>query len=210
MSWCQACPKVFTYYHPDGGALLQSPRAHIVIDDGRRFLDRSSQKFDAIIIDPPPPLEAAASSLLYSRDFYALARQHMTTGGILQQWLYAGDDADRAAVTRALTEVFPHVRVYQSLEGGSNYHFLASLSPIAQFTAAQLVARTPQNALTDMMEWGPATTPEEQYGMLVSREVSPKDLIAPAAGTPALQDDRPINEYYWLRTTYPGLIRALQ
>ena len=72
-------PKVFTYYHPDGGALLQSPKAHIVIDDGRRFLDRSSEKFDAVIIDPPPPLEAAASSLLYSRDFYALARQHMTT-----------------------------------------------------------------------------------------------------------------------------------
>jgi spermidine synthase len=203
-------PKVFTYYHPDSGALLQSPKAHIVIDDGRRFLDRSSEKFDAVIIDPPPPLEAAASSLLYSRNFYALARQHMTRQGILQQWLYAGDDADRAAVTRALTEEFPYVRVYQSLEGGSNYHFLASLSPIPQFTAAQLVARTPQKALTDMMEWGPAKTPEEQYGLLVSREVSPQDLIAPASSTPALQDDRPINEYYWLRTKYPGLMKALR
>ncbi len=204
-------PKLFPYYHPDGRALMHSPNAHIVIDDGRRFLDRSSEKFDAIIIDPPPPLEAAASSLLYSRDFYSLASRHMTPGGILQQWIYdAGDDADRAAITRALTDVFPYVRIYQSVGGGSAYHFLASMSPIHDFTAAELVARTPANALTDMMEWGPAKTPLEQYGLLVSHEFQAKDLIGPAANTPALQDDRPINEYYWLRTKYPGLVRALQ
>ena len=65
-------PSLFTYFHPDGGPLLTSPRAHIVIDDGRRFLDRSPEKFDAVMIDPPPPINAAASSLLYSREFYSL------------------------------------------------------------------------------------------------------------------------------------------
>jgi predicted membrane-bound spermidine synthase len=204
-------PKLFPYYHPDGRALLRSPNAHVVIDDGRRFLDRTNQKFDAIIIDPPPPIEAAASSLLYSRDFYAVAKQHLTSGGILQQWIYdGGDNTDRAAITRALTDVFPYVRAYQSLEGGPAYHFLASTSPIPDFSAAQLVARTPANALTDMMEWGPAKTALEQYGLLVSHEVQTKDLIGPAANTPSLQDDRPINEYYWLRTNYPGLMKNLQ
>jgi spermidine synthase len=204
-------PKLLPYYHPDGRALLKSPNAHVVIDDGRRFLDRSNQKFDVIIIDPPPPIEAAASSLLYSRDFYAVAKQHLTAGGILQQWIYdGGDNTDRAAITKALTDVFPYVRAYQSLEGGPAYHFLASMSPIPDFTAEQLVARTPANALTDMMEWGPAKTALEQYGLLVSHEVQTKDLIAPAANTPSLQDDRPINEYYWLRTKYPRLIKALQ
>lgn len=204
-------PKLFPYYHPDGRALLKSPNAHVVIDDGRRFLDRSNQKFDAIIIDPPPPIEAAASSLLYSRDFYTVAKQHMTPGGILQQWIYdGGDNTDRAAITKALTDVFPYVRAYQSLEGGPAYHFLASMGPIPDFTAADLVARTPANALTDMMEWGPAKTALEQYGMLVSHEVQTRDLIAPAANTPSLQDDRPINEYYWLRQKHPQLIKMLQ
>ncbi len=204
-------PKLFPYYHPDGRALLKSPNAHVVIDDGRRFLDRTNQKFDAIIIDPPPPIEAAASSLLYSRDFYAVAKQHMTAGGILQQWIYdGGDNTDRAAITKALTDVFPYVRAYQSLEGGPAYHFLASTNPIPDFTAEQLVARTPANALTDMMEWGPAKTALDQYGLLVSHEVQTKDLIAPAANTPSLQDDRPINEYYWLRQKYPRLFETLQ
>ena len=203
-------PKVFPYFHADGQEILNSPRAHVVIDDGRRFLDRSSERFDAIIIDPPPPLEAAASSLLYSREFYALARQHMTTQGILQQWLYSGDDADRAAVTRALTEVFPYVRAYRSMDGERNFHYLASMSPITDFSADQLVARTPKQAAIDMMEWGPGRTPLEQYGLLTSREVSPESLIAPATQTPPLQDDRPINEYYWMRTTHPNLVKALQ
>ena len=74
----------------------------------------------------------------------------------------------------------------------------------------QLVARTPKDALQDMMEWGPAKTPEEQYGLLVSHELSPQELIAPAPNTPALQDDRPINEYYWLRMNQPRLAKTLQ
>jgi hypothetical protein len=100
--------------------------------------------------------------------------------------------------------------VYQSLEGGANFHFLASMSPIAELTAEQLVARTPQSALIDMMEWGPAKTPQEQYGLLVSRELSPERLMAGAPQTPALQDDRPINEYYWLRVKHPELMKMLQ
>ena len=42
----------------------------MVIDDGRRFLRRSETKFDLITINPPPQVEAAGSSLLYSREFY--------------------------------------------------------------------------------------------------------------------------------------------
>jgi hypothetical protein len=72
------------------------------------------------------------------------------------------------------------------------------------------VARTPKAAITDMMEWGPAKTPKEQYDGLVSQEVSAKRLIAPAANTPPLQDNRPINEYYWLRTNHPRLVKTLQ
>ena len=99
-------PKLFTFYHPEGGELLHSPLAQVVIDDGRRYLERSAKKYDAVIIDPPPPVEAAGSSLLYSRDFYTVVKQRLRPGGILQQWLPIADRADQASVTRALTESF--------------------------------------------------------------------------------------------------------
>jgi predicted membrane-bound spermidine synthase len=195
-------PSLFTYYHPDGAAILASPRAHVVIDDGRRFMDRTAEKFDAIIIDPPPPTEAAGSSLLYSRDFYVLARQHLAPGGILQQWFFFGDDVDRAAVTRALVDVFPYVRVFQSMWGDPSFHFLASDSPLLDRTAKELVTRTPPAAIKDMMEWGPARTPEEQYELLLSRELSPQRFIARSPQTPALDDDHPINEYFRVRQSF--------
>ena len=78
-------PKLFAFYHPDAGRVLKSPLARIVVDDGRRYQERSGEKFDAIIVDPPPPVATAGSSLLYSRDFYEVAKEHLRPGGILQQ-----------------------------------------------------------------------------------------------------------------------------
>ena len=67
-------PAFFSYYHADAPQLVLSPRSHIIVDDGRRFLERSTEQFDLIAIDPPPPVGAAGSSLLYSREFYSAAR----------------------------------------------------------------------------------------------------------------------------------------
>ena len=66
-------PPLMGFFHADGAELLRSPRAHVVIDDGRRFLERTGEVFDAIVIDPPPPVAAAGSSLLYSVEFYRAA-----------------------------------------------------------------------------------------------------------------------------------------
>ena len=119
---------------------------------------------------------------------------------------FDGDDADDAAVTRALLDVFPYVRAYRSMLGDPSYHFLASMSPIPDRDAQQLLARMPAKAIADMMEWGPAKTPEEQFDLLLSREVTPQSLIALAPRTPDLQDDRPINEYYRLRRMFPAKV----
>jgi spermidine synthase len=198
-------PKLFFYYHPDADKVLASPNAHVVIDDGRRFLDRSPQHYDAIIIDPPPPVETAGSSLLYSQDFYAVARQRLRPGGILQQWLPEGDDADQAAVARALKDSFPYVRVYHSVAHGG-WHYLASESPIPVRTSEELVSRMPPAAVADMMEWGPAKTPVEQFDRVLSHEMTLGQFIALSPSTPALQDDRPINEYFLLRTPFDQLM----
>ena len=191
-------PKLFSYYHDDGAELLRSPMSHLVIDDGRRYMERSRKQFDAIIIDPPPPIQAAASSLLYSKEFYAVAKERLAPGGILQQWLPDGDRAVQSAVADALKQSFPYVRVYGSLEGWG-WHFLASMSPIPQRSAQELVSRMPAKAVADMMEWGPATTPQEQFELVLDQRTSPDQLIDGSPRTPAMQDDRPINEYFLLR-----------
>jgi hypothetical protein len=194
-------PSLFSFYHPGEEALLRSPRARIAIDDGRRFLERSSRRYDVITIDPPPPVTAAGASLLYSRELCELARSRLVPGGVLQHWLPEGDATIATAVTRALTESFPHVRAFSSIEGWG-IHYLASDEPIPRLPPAQAAARLPEAARTDLLEWGPAATVEEQLDLVLRREISVQNLLRLDPQAPVLSDDRPVNEYYLLRSTF--------
>jgi spermidine synthase len=191
-------PSLFFYFHPDGPQKLQSPLSRVVIDDGRFYLERSSEQYDVIAIDPPPPVEAAGSSLLYTKEFYEIAKRRLRPGGILQQWIPNADLTTQAAVARALKESFPYVRVFGSVEGWG-FHFLASESPLPSAPAAVLASRLPASAVTDLLEWGPASNAEQQFGEVLRRETSLEALIQKDPGAPALQDDRPVNEYFLIR-----------
>jgi spermidine synthase len=193
-------PAFFPYYHADAQQVLNSPHSHVVVDDGRRFLERTLEQYDVIVIDPPPPVEAAGSSLLYSREFYSAAKKRLRRDGILQQWYPGGDLATTAAIARALKESFPYVRAFISIEG-MGVHYFASRRPIPRRSAAELASRLPPAAASDLVEWGPFPTAEQQLAAVLKREVPVDWLISADVNAPAIQDDRPINEYYWLRST---------
>lgn len=193
-------PRVFSYYHSDGDQLLKSPLARVVIDDGRRYLERSSEQFDVITIDPPPPIEAAGVSMLYSKEFYGVINQRLRPDGILQQWLWEGDPIVRSAVARALSESFPYVRVFQYYPSyGFGFQFLASKRPIPNLTGPELIQRMPQSAVRDLMEWPFQRTPEDQMNYVLRGEISIKQLESADPNAPAMQDDHPVNEYVLLR-----------
>lgn len=205
-------PRMFSYYHSDGDRLLQSPLAHVVIDDGRRYLERSTEQFDVIAIDPPPPIEAAGSSMLYSKEFYAILSQRLRQDGILQQWLPEGDPIVRSAVARALSESFPYVRVFQYYPTWG-FQFLAGKQPIPLRTGAELVQRMPAAALRDIMEWPFDPSAERELDFVLKRETSLSRIIASDPNAVAMQDDRPVNEYVLLRKlessrTQPGSLVA--
>jgi spermidine synthase len=202
-------PKLFSYYHSDAAQVEALPGARIISDDGRRFLERTSQTFDSIIVDPPPPVPAAGSSLLYSKEFYSLVKEHLRAGGIFHQWLPEGDPATEAAVARSLKDSFPYVRVYAYV-GVPGLHYLCSMSPIPARTPSELVARMPAKALADLVEWGPFKDPQQQFGIVNPNRYTLDNLIALSPDTPALQDDRPVNEYYFLRTPCPNCVPGVE
>ena len=191
---------VFPFFHSNAEELLRSPLSRVVVDDGRFFLERSNEQYDVIVLDPPPPVEAAASSLLYSKEFYAIAKQHLRSDGILQQWFPMGtkDPAIIASVAKALQQSFPYVRAFHSIEGWG-YHFLASKSPIPSLSAETMASRLSAAAASDLVEWGPETDAEDQFAEVLRQEVSLDSLVGQAPTVPAMQDDRPVNEYFILR-----------
>lgn len=192
--------EAFPYYYEDAPEILANPKATTVVDDGRRFLARTARTFDLITIDPPPPVEAAGSSLLYSQQFYELARTRLAPGGILQQWFPGEERIVRQAVARSITNVFPQVRAFRSIEGWG-IHFLASMQPITVPTAEEFVARMPEAARRDLLQWN------EEFPILLvvengilRREIDVRWLLD-ADERIAITDDRPFNEYFMLRRT---------
>jgi spermidine synthase len=194
-------PTLFGYFHRDASRMLESSRARIVVDDGRRFLERSRTRYDVITVDPPPPVEAAGSSLLYSREFDALVKEHLKPGGIFQLWFSGGDPTALSSVAKATRDSFPYTRVLHS-HLGAGLHMLSSTEPIPPTSADVLAARLPASAAADMVEWEPGSTPRGHFQAALDREVPLDALIALAPGAPTLQDDRPVNEYYLVRSLH--------
>lgn len=193
--------RAFGFYHADAAQFMQATNGHIITDDGRRFLKRTTKKFDVIVVDPPPPVEAAGSSLLYSMDFCVLAKQHLKPGGILQMW-FPGDpnmDICQAAI-RSMQEAFPYLRCFPSFEGWG-LHMLGSMEPIPNLDGEALAARLPDGARRDLMEWATQSNAPAYLNLVLGREYSVPACLNP---NPTIQitDDAPYNEYYLLRRLF--------
>ena len=186
----------FPYYHADADALLRNPKGRVVIDDGRRFLNRTTETYDVIVIDPPPPVEAAGSSLLYSKEFHEAVRRHLKPGGIFQSWFPGGEEKIEQAITRSLVEVFPYLRAYRSVEG-TGVHYLASMTPFEALTTEKMLSRIPASGQKDLAEWSNKDL-RSDVAMVVEHEIPLGQLLAPDLSI-SVTDDRPYNEYFLLR-----------
>jgi SAM-dependent methyltransferase len=99
--------------HPD--LPYSDPRVHVHIDDGRAFLERTSQKFDLIIFALPDSLTlvAGASSLrLESYLFTVQAMQsvhaHLAPGGAFSMYNFYREDWLVGRLARTVAEGFGH------------------------------------------------------------------------------------------------------
>ena len=151
-----------------------------------------------IVVDPPPPVEAAGSSLLFSRDFYELAKQHLNTNGIVQMWFPGDADVlTTQAVLRSFNESFPYIRCFPSVEGWG-LHLLGSMQPIPRLTAKQLVAGMPVAAQNDLLEWTQPKDAVAYISQVIDHEYSITGALNPDPGV-EVTDDQPYNEYFLLR-----------
>ncbi len=73
------------------------------------------------------------------------------------------------------------------------------MSPIPQESASQLAERLPAGAAADLVEWGPASSPEQMFKVVLDSEMSLAGIIQEDPEAPALRDDRPVNEYFLVR-----------
>lgn len=88
--------------------VLEDPRVHPIVMDGRAWLRRTSRQYDLVSLEPMPPTFAGVNAL-YSREFYELVDRRLRPGGIAAQWLpfHLVDAAQAAGVAATFRSVFP-------------------------------------------------------------------------------------------------------
>lgn len=97
---------------------LKDPRLTIYINDARSALSLTDKKYDAIISQPSHPWTAGASHL-YTREYMALAADHLTDDGVFLQWM-AGQFITESllrSLCATMLDVFDYVKVYQLFPG---------------------------------------------------------------------------------------------
>jgi len=100
------------FLHVNAG-LMEDRRVRFHVADGDRFLRLTRSRYDVITLEPPPP-SAPGASLLYSREFYRIARAKMSTGGAIAQWLPMHDlsGSDARSIIGTFLDEFPGATLY--------------------------------------------------------------------------------------------------
>jgi spermidine synthase len=93
--------------HEEVASILTDERVEIVIDDGRRWLNRHDDAFDVIVQNTTWHWRAHITNLL-SEDYFAIIRAHLAPGGF-----FFFNTTSSADVQKTAASFFPHaMRVY--------------------------------------------------------------------------------------------------
>jgi len=102
---------------------LDDPRITYLVDDGRRYLNASSEeKFDLISIDPLR-MQTAGHNNLYSEEALNIYRDHLNPNGVLCAWM-----DEFHVIPHTAAQVFPFIDQYR------NETMIASSQPIVYQT----------------------------------------------------------------------------
>jgi spermidine synthase len=206
-------PKMFGFYYPDAAAVLADPNGRVIIADGRNHLELTDDRFDIIVTDPPPPIESSGASVISSREYYEAGHAHLTPGGVMMEWVPWGQTIDELKThVRAFAAAFPQVTTVFG-PGGYGMYMLGSDNPVTLDHAAISAVLGRAGVLDDIST--AYDSPEHTVAGWTSRIdaltwLSGKGVTDFAGQGPMITDDRPLSEYFLLRsfarTDSPGAV----
>jgi spermidine synthase len=113
--------------------VLEDPRVHVILEDGRNVLLVGSEKYDVITVELSSIWFAGAANL-YNREFYQIAKRRLADDGILQQWVQLHHTTLReiAGILATLRLEFPYLAFFVTEHQG---HVVAGRKPLVTSAA---------------------------------------------------------------------------
>jgi len=106
------------FFNPWNGNVLSNPGTELIVQDGRAHLQLTTRKYDVIISEPSNPWMAGLA-VLFTQDFFELAKEKLNIGGIFTQFFhsYQMNWNTFAMVCRSFAAVFPNNALVQTGPG---------------------------------------------------------------------------------------------
>jgi len=147
---------VSTYFSQHNYDVVRNPKVQVKLDDGRHYLMTTQDKFDAITSDPLDPWVKGAA-MLYSKEFYEVAKRHLNPGGVITVWvpLYQTSEAAVQSQLATFFEAFPNGIVFGNTEDGEGYDLVllaqAEPAPINLDALDERLARPEYNVVAQSL-----------------------------------------------------------
>ena len=177
-------------------SVLDNPRVHVVVNDGRDYLLTTITDYDVITADPIHPL-AAGSSNLFSLEFYGLCRAALKPKGVMCQWLplYGLSRSDLAMAMARSQTLFEHTSVWLT---GGDIALIGTTGPLEIDVAALAARLEPETNRGDLDELNLA----DPHALVSRILLGPNEVRKIAAGARLNIDDHRHLEYSALRSQF--------
>jgi len=115
-------PASTQYFGKENYDVLHNAHTRIVYDDARHYIFTTHDKFDVITTDPIHPW-VKGTSVLYSKEYYELVKQHLNPDGVVAQWLPIYDSDPETIKTELATffAVFPEGTIWSNNLNGDGF-----------------------------------------------------------------------------------------
>jgi spermidine synthase len=180
------------FFTKSNHGVLDNPKVHAQINDGRNFLLCTNNKYDVITFEPPPPVESGIVNL-YTKEFYQLAKSRLNPGGMICQWVPLHEQSMLLwkMLVQSARMVFPYVSIWEPSTGEAL--ILASTAPIVvDYKALNDRLDRDVDVKKSLKEVGLGNA----AALLSTYAISGPDLDRFIDSVPAVTDDKPALEFF--------------
>jgi spermidine synthase len=117
------------YFKDFNGNVLENPKLHVAIDEGRNAMLASQKNYDVIISEPSNPWIAGIGNL-FTIDFYKICNSKLKPDGIMVQWFHLAKMKHRYIdmIINTFYSVFPECIVWRGKD--TDMFLLGSKKPL--------------------------------------------------------------------------------
>jgi spermidine synthase len=178
--------------------VLERDDVAVVLDDGRRWLAASEERFDVIVSDLFVPWHAGAGSL-YSREMYETVASRLAPGGLFCQWLpaYQLTREDFVVIARTFLDVFADAQLWRA----DFYPDRPVIGLVGRMVPGPVDLDAAHARVARLPRWArdPLLAAADGLAMLYAGDLHATDRLFD--GAPINRDDRPVLEFLAPRMT---------